>query len=355
MAEQGAGRPAAPRAGGRGRVTLSQVAQEAGVSLATASRAINGSSERRVREDLRERVLDAAQRLDYSPDANAQAMARGRTDTVGLIVQDIADPYFSAIAAGVINAADEAGCVVTLATTHRDPVRELEFIATLQNQRARAIIIAGGRVEDAAVNERLRDVLATYQDRGGRVALVGQPLPGLSTVVPDNAHGSADLARALHGLGYRDVGILAGPDWHTTARDRQAAFRDALAELGVEVPADRVVPGDFTRDGGHAAMTTLLRGEGTPRLVFAVNDVMAVGAMSAVREAGLDVPGDVAVAGFDDITTLRDVAPGLTTVALPMVEMGRLAVPLALDPADGPREVPVGASVVLRESTPRID
>ncbi|MGC5616280.1 LacI family DNA-binding transcriptional regulator [Georgenia sp. Z1491] len=351
MSEEEPPRPTSARAG-HGRVTLSQVAEAAGVSLATASRAINGSSERTVRAELRERVLAAAARLDYSPDANAQAMARGRTDTVGLIVQDIADPYFSAIAAGVIAAADTAGCVVTLATTHRDPARELDFIATLQNQRARAIVIAGGRIDDADVNERLHRVLHAYQDRGAGVALVGQPLPGLSTVVPDNVAGSTDLARALHAIGYREIGILAGPTWHVTARDRVAAFRSALGELGVEIPATWVVPGDFTRDGGHAAMTTLLAGSSRPRLVFAVNDVMAVGAMSAAREAGLDVPDDVAIAGFDDITTLRDVAPGLTTVALPMERMGRLAVPLALEPDDGPREILVGADVVLRESTP---
>src|SRR5690606_40259801 len=131
-----------------GPTTLSDVAKEAGVSLATASRAINGSANRTVRPGLRERVLAAAARLKYSPDANAQAMARGRTTTVGLIVHDIADPYFSSIAAGVTGAADRHKLVVTLATTQHQRGREVQFVEVMHSQRARAIVIAGGRYDD---------------------------------------------------------------------------------------------------------------------------------------------------------------------------------------------------------------
>src|SRR5690554_3753755 len=153
--------PARTVAGGNGRAaTLSDVAREAGVSLATASRAINGSTNRSVRADLRERVLDAAARLHYSPNANAQAMARGRTATLGLIVHDIADPFFSTIAAGVTEAADTAGLAVTLANTHHDAAREIGFIQTLQNLRARSIIVVGGRQDDDDANHLLRAALA---------------------------------------------------------------------------------------------------------------------------------------------------------------------------------------------------
>ncbi|MPV37153.1 LacI family DNA-binding transcriptional regulator [Georgenia subflava] len=350
MSADGTGRTVARARTG---VTLSDVAREAGVSLATASRAINGSIDRTVRADLKERVLAAAARLHYSPDANAQAMARGRTATIGLIVHDIADPYFSSIAAGVTGAADEAGCAVTLANTHHDPRRELEFVQTLQNQRARAIILAGGRRDDAEGNEQLRAALENYQERGGTVAMIGQPILGVSTVRPDNRGGGGALADALHELGYRDVAILAGPPGHLTARERATGFRDAMAVSGTEILPDAVVPSEFTRDGGYAAMRTLIDARRVPELVFAVNDVMAVGAMSAARDAGLDVPGQVAFAGFDDIATLRDVAPALTTVRLPLEEIGRLATPLALEPAAEPREITVTGDVVVRESTPR--
>ena len=148
-------------------MTLSDVAREAGVSLATASRAINGSANRTVRADLADRVLAAAARLRYTPDANAQAMARGRTTSLGLVVHDIADPYFSSIAAGVARAADRAGLQVTLASTQHDPSRESGLVDLLKRQRARAIVIAGGRLDDQATNDELRAALADYRSVGG--------------------------------------------------------------------------------------------------------------------------------------------------------------------------------------------
>lgn len=336
-------------------VTLSDVAREAGVSLATASRAINGSANRTVRSDLRERVLAAAERLRYSPDANAQAMARGRTTALGLIVHDIADPYFSTIASGVTSAAERAGLVVTLASTDRDTVRELAFVELMQRQRARAIIVAGGRFDDDDANGRLAAALAEYRSRGGGVAVIGQPLLGVDTVTIENRTSTSELARRLYDLGYRRFAVLAGPEGHLTARDRFEGFRDALEVLGAPVAPELVVRGPFTRDGGYDGMTELV-GRGAladVELVFAVNDVMAVGAMAAARTAGMTVPGDVAIAGFDDIITLRDITPSLTTIRLPLADMGAMVTELALAPAkDEPRIVPVDGEVILRDSTP---
>lgn len=339
--------------GGNGRAaTLSDVAREAGVSLATASRAINGSTNRSVRADLRERVLDAAARLHYSPNANAQAMARGRTATLGLIVHDIADPFFSTIAAGVTEAADTAGLAVTLANTHHDAAREIGFIQTLQNLRARSIIVVGGRQDDDDANHLLRAALAGYQERGGTVAMVGQPILGVKAVHVDNRGGGAELARALHGLGYRRFAVLGGPERHLTAAERREGFCAALAELGSPVPDDAVVPSDFVRDGGYAAMEELLRRDLDVEVVFAVNDVMALGAMTAARDAGLSLPEDMAFAGFDDIYALRDVTPTLTTVRIDMVDIGRQVTALALGDGEEPELVTVTGEVVLRGSTP---
>ena len=344
-------------------VTLSQVAREAGVSLATASRAINGSATRSVREDLRERVLETARRLDYSPDPSAQAMARGRTTALGLVVHDIADPYFSTIAAGVARAAEREGLIVTLASTEHSPDRELAFVELARRQRSRAIILAGGRLApdgELPKSGALEAALNAFQDAGGGVALIGQPVGDLPVVEVANADGAADLARALHGQGYRRFAVLAGPAGHRTAADRTGGFTGALGELGSPVAPDDVLACAFTRDGGYEAMRGLIEragasasgsGSGLPELVFAVNDVMAVGAMAAVRDAGLTVPGDVAVAGFDDIHTLRDVSPGLTTVRIPLAEIGGLATDLALGRSDQAGK-PVRGEVVLRESTP---
>jgi LacI family transcriptional regulator len=337
-----------------GAVTLAEVAREAGVSLATASRAINGSPNREVGAELRHRVLAAAERLGYSPDANAQAMARGRTATIGLIVHDIADPYFSAIAAGVTEAADAAGLVVTLGNTDHDVDRELEYIRTLQNQRDRAIILVGARQDDAEANLRLRQAVETYQARGGTVAMVSQQVLDVSVVRVDNEGGGAALARALHELGYRRCAVLAGPSSNLTGRERARGFVEELRRLGSEISPSSVIASSFTRDGGHAAMRELVARRLDPEVVFAVTDVMALGAMTAAREAGYVIPRDLAFAGFDDISTLRDVTPALTTIRIPLREIGRLVTGLALEPStDGPKEIVVAGEVVIRESTPR--
>ncbi len=334
-----------------GPVTLSDVAREAGVSLATASRAINGSANRTVGADLRARVLEAAERLRYSPDANAQAMARGRTTSVGLVVDDIADPYFATIARGVAHAAGRAGLQVILASTEQDPSREVEVVGLLQRQRARAIVIAGGRYDDERATSALREVLTGYRSAGGTAAVVGRPVLGTDAVRIADAEGARALARALVGRGYRDVAVLGGPAAHVTARERREAFVAELAASGL--PEPRVLAGAFDRQGGAEAMARLLADGPRPELVFAANDVMALGALTAARAAGLVVPDDVALAGFGDITTLRDVVPGLTTVRIPLEEVGVAAVRLVLEPAAAaPRVVHVATEVVLRESTP---
>jgi len=338
-----------------GPVTLSDVAREAGVSLATASRAINGSPTRTVGPELRARVLAAAERLRYSPDANAQAMARGRTTSVGLVVHDIADPYFSTIARGITHAAGRAGLQVILASTEQDPTREVEIVGLLRRQRARAIVIAGSRYDDPALTTGLRDALDEYLASGGTAAVVGQPVLGTDTVHAANAKGARALARALHARGYRDVAVLGGPAHPLTARERREGFVSELAALGAPVPDERVLFCGFDHEGGREAMTRVLASGSRPQLVFAVNDLVALGALAAVRAAGLVVPDDLALSGFDDITTLRDVVPGLTTVRIPLEHMGAEAMRLVLEPGGGaPRVVEVATETVLRDSTPAL-
>lgn len=344
-------------AGMPGQVTLSDVAREAGVSLATASRALNGSANRTVGEDLRKRVHAAAARLRYSPDGIAQAMARGRTTSLGLVVHDIADPYFAAIAAGVAAAADEAGLMVTLASTGRRPERAVEIVTQLERQRARAVILAGGASGDAEADGAVRAALDSFRGVGGAVAVVGRDGLGSNSVVLADREGAADLARALHGLGYRRFAVLGAAGHNAALTDRRDGFVGALADLGCAVPADLVLDGAPTRDGGHAAMARLLDGgaAGDVQAVFAVTDVMAAGALAAARTAGLRVGEDIGVAGFDGIEALQDVVPGLTTVRLPLARIGEEATRLALRPsAAEPEVVPLAGEVLLGSSTPGV-
>ncbi|TWE21065.1 LacI family transcriptional regulator [Kitasatospora atroaurantiaca] len=335
-----------------GTVTLSDVAREAGVSLATASRSINGSS-RRVRQELRDKVLAAAARLNYSANAQAQAMARGHTNVVGLVVHDIADPYFSSIAAGVMRTAEDNQLLVTVGSTARRPERELDYLAALRGQRGRAAILAGSRVDDPGLQEALAREVRAFEAGGGRVVVISQQRLPVDTVVIENRSGARVLAAELVALGYRRFGVLAGPRNLLTARDRLEGFRDGLVKAGAPAP-QAVVRGAFTRDGGYAAMLELLDTADGIECVFAVNDVMAVGAMAACRDRGLTLPGDLALAGFDDIATLRDVHPALTTVRLPLEEIGALALDLVLTAEEGAatRQRRIKGEVVVRASTP---
>lgn len=330
--------------------TLSDVANEAGVSLATASRALNGS-DRVVRTDLRDRVIEAAERLGYTPNAQAQAMARGATDVVGLIVNDIADPYFSTIAAGLAAAAEDHGLLVMLCSTAGRLERELEFLTALHRQRGRAIVLAGSRTTGRRHHSEVSRLLEAFAQGGGRVAAISQPKLPVDTVVIDNAGGAEALAAELHALGYRRPALLSGPPELLVGRERHTGFLAGWKAAGGEEPT--WVHGAFNRDGGYDAMLGLLERRADFDCVFAVNDLMAMGAMAACRELGVAVPQDLGLAGFDDIITLRDVVPALTTVRLPLEEMGRIALQLVLDdPAKKPRRHRVTGEVVLRESTP---
>lgn len=336
-----------------GRPRLQDVAARAGVSLATASRVLNGSS-RTPAPALVERVRAAAAELGYVVNAQAQALAKARTGLLGLVVQDISDPYFSSIAAGAQAQARPHGLQLLLASTDRDPAAEREAVDAFAAHRADAIVVVGTRWtgdDDAA----LAEALGRYAAAGGRAVVVGQPLGEAAVVRPPNAPGSRALAEALLGQGHRRFVVVTGPDRVVTARERADAFT-AAAEAGGGHVEPAVVAGQFSRDGGYGAAAEVTRltrdGAGRP-CVFAVTDVMAIGLIAGLRDAGLAVPRDVLVAGFDDIPTLRDHVPALTTVRVPLEEIGRRAVLVALGEADeaGEGDPALATQVLLREST----
>lgn len=332
--------------------TLQDVAIAAGVSLATASRALHGST-RRVNEEYQERVRAAAARLNYSANVSAQTVARGRSKSIALVVGDIADPYFSSIAAGVFRAAEKAGLIVTVAASDRRPEHEINIISALRGQKPQALLLAGSRMANDGITRRLVDQLKAFEKDGGRVALISQEGLPFDTVTLQNKEGARQLARKMVELGYTRFAVLAGPRNLLTAQDRLNGIRAGLAESGIDLPEGNVIHGEFTRDGGYASAGEFLGLDTGSEIVLAVNDVMAVGAMARLREANLSLPSDIAIAGFDDIATLRDVTPSLTTFRLPLESLGDIAVGLALDAdADGPRLRTVDGHVVVRQSTP---
>ncbi|NKQ54174.1 LacI family transcriptional regulator [Amycolatopsis sp. K13G38] len=339
---------------GRPHVTLEDVATVASVSLATASRVLNGTTN--VREDLRERVLSAAADLAYAPNVHAQALAGATRRTVGVVCHDVDDPSFAAVARGVMRVADEHGFLVMLASTFHDPEKEIAYVSELRAQRASTIVLIGSGFEDRRWEKALSAELDAYRRGGGRVAAVSRHHGvKVDTVQPENRSGAKDLAAAMLGLGHRRFAVLAGPRELTTSLDRLTGFREGLAEGGVELSEKDVFETEFTRDGGYFAATELLSSGHSATCVFAVSDVMAIGALSALREAGRSVPDDVSLAGFDDISVTRDVNPSLTTVALPLARLGEQAMELALNGNSGNRAKVrrIAGEVVLRDSTSR--
>jgi LacI family transcriptional regulator len=334
-----------------GPVTLAYVAARAGVSPATASRVINGSP-KPVAEDLRARVLRAVDDLGYVPNAHAQSLARAQRSAVGVIVHDVSDPYFAEITRGLQKVAIEQGRLLVICNSYRDAAREREYVEMLHANQVAAIVLAGSGTAEPGATKDLGSALAAYQRGGGRLALIGRhTLPG-DAVVPENEAGARSLGDHLYGLGHRRVGVIAGPKHLTSIPDRIAGLRAAAKAHGTTIAAKRIRYADFTRDGGAEAATALLDDDPGLTAIVALNDAMAVGALGVLRRRGISVPTDVSVAGFDDLPVAADVTPTLTTVSLPLVDMGERAMAMALDEGSAKqRVVRFEAALVVRDST----
>lgn len=333
--------------GRSGAPTLEDVAAAAGVSLATASRVINGST-RRVAESYRERVTSAARALGYTANLSAQATVRGTTSIVGLLVADIADPYFGRVAAGVVEAADAENLVVTIAMTGRDEVREARLLQTFRGQRPRGLIVAASRTETSATGPAA-EALDALVAAGTRVVSLGRSPGPASTIEMGNREGGRILGRTLAQLGYRRAIALVAEDGVYTSDDRLRGFREGFEPIG---HLERLYRCGFTSEEAEAATVQALRDGIAPgTLVMCVSDIVAIAAMSTLRRAGREVGADVAVSGFDDLRIARDVSPELTTVQLQLEQLGHAAVRAVLDSPDAVDSHPA-PRVIQRGTTP---
>lgn len=338
---------------GSSEITLQDVAERAGLSLATASRVLNGGK-RVVAAASTARILQAAEELGYVSNGPAQALARSTTAVVGLIVHEVDDPYFATIAKGAMRVASVNGLLTTLANTFGDHDLEVDYVQRLQAQRVRALLLAGSPRQADDQQGRLNSALERFIRGGGRVAVVGDHRGPYSAVLPANRRGAAQVARHLFDLRHRRVGIISGPPHLTTVHERLAGFADAWAELG-GTPGDiAVVDADFSRDGGYSAMIQLAEQAPEASAVFALNDLMAIGALAALHDdLGRDVPGDVSVVGFDDLWMTVDLRVPLTTVRLPLEAMGTRAMEMLVgaDATVGPQQARMPADLIVRAST----
>ncbi|MEV6796233.1 LacI family DNA-binding transcriptional regulator [Streptomyces sp. NPDC051320] len=345
-----------PQSGGR--ATVRDVAARAGVSPATVSRVLGGTYP--VASATRTKVQRAMRDLDYVVNAQARALSGGTTKTVAFIVDDVTGAFYAHIARGVEEQAAQEGRLCLLCTTQGDPERVLAVVELMREQRADAVIVVGGAWEDPVHHERMTRFAYALEQAGSRLVLVGRPPLGEdvpATVVNyDNEGGAYAATSHLLAAGHRKVvyaGAMAGL---VTSTERLRGFRRAHRAHGFEADASLIVPGDFSRADGRRMIRELLARNAEFTAVMAATDVVAAGVLLELREAGLRVPADVAVVGYDDIPLASDLYPALTTVHVPQEELGRTAVRLALqrDARSGAREqqVTLGTHVVVRESAP---
>lgn len=338
----------------RRTVTLEDVAREAGVSVSTASRTLNGRPTK-VGVDTQERVRSVARRLGYVVNLAAQAMVRGQTTAVGLIVGAVPEDYQNPVLAGIYRAASSREMLITTAVTSiADAERTRQTVQRLRGQRPSTIFVVGTETPtDRGVPELLEE-LGRAEQEGCRVVLIGLGGTQFDSVVVDDYGAGKAMARTLLQLGYANVSVIAGNDPGELSKSRTAGFLDALREDKVELRPDRVVWQEFSHDGGYRGAGEVLRRRPTPDAVFCVNDAMAIGACVRFREQGLVVGKDIAVAGCDDIPALRDIDPPLTTIHLPWIEAAENAFALAAHERSAGRSVVLEGHPVVRASTPPI-
>ena len=300
--------------------TMRDVARQAGFSVATVSRVLNGNGP--VAERTRARVLKAASALHYVPNATARSLTTSLNETVGVLLPDLYGEFYSEVIRGVESAA-RARRYHTVLTSVRGGPGELAAALRSFVGRVDGLVAMSPEIEP--------DVLRANFSAGVPVALLGQALDGHAAVTIDNEAGAYDMTVHLAELGHRRVAHVAGGAVNADAQARLAGYRRALAVHGLEADPALVFQGDFTEASGYAAGQEILGRDDRPAAVFAANDAMALGVLKALREGGLSVPADVALAGFDDVPVAAYVAPSLTTVHVPIQEMGARAVEAVLD------------------------
>lgn len=336
-------------------VTLAEVAARAGVSPATVSRVLNGGYP--VAGSTRTRVEQAVEQLGYIANGPARALAAATSDLVGVLVHDVADSFFGILAGSLQGALSPTGRgdarrLAVVCNTEGAPAAELAYLGLLEGQRTGGVVLTGGATEDADHTAVLAARIARIAATGAPVVLCGRPplpLPAglpVATVMFDDHGGAFRLAEHLLALGHRRIAYVAGPPGLSTTRERLAGHHAALlyhAPPLAERCADLTVHAGFDRSAGYDATRELLRRGAPFTAVAAANDTVATGVAAALREAGIRIPEDVSVAGFDDLPFCADTAPALTTVRVPLREAGVLAAQLVT----GSRPLPPGGITTL--------
>ena len=326
------------------KVRIGDVARAAHVSVGTVSNVLNRPEI--VSADTRDRVHAAIAALGFVPNASARQLREGASRTAGVLVLDIANPFFTEMARGIEDRLIEAGLTMALSSSDADPEREHRVLEQFAQQRLRGVLVTPSR--------GTRDNLGILLEQGTRVVLLDhRPAESdLDAVASDDVAGGRIALQHLLALGHRRIGFLNGSLDIKQCRDRREGARQAIREHGGDPDEDLVEIEVAAMDAtnGHGAMAQLLEDHGELTAVFCINDLVALGAMRAAREAEIAVPSDLSVLGYDDVSFAGELAVPLTSVRQPMYQMGAEAAGLLLDPGPS-RQILFTPSLVVRAST----
>ncbi|HKX77068.1 MAG TPA: LacI family DNA-binding transcriptional regulator [Novosphingobium sp.] len=319
---------------------IRDIARLAGVSVATVSRAL--AKPEVVRPATIKKVKQAITQLGYSPNLVASSLRRQRSDTIIVVVPDIHNPFYSGVVQGIENIAHDNGYKILLGETQNNQERLDHYTAMLTSKGADGLILLGSRLPTI-----VQDSLAEDREPPIPLVLACERFDGLSSpsVEIDNVAASRLATEHLIELGHRRIATISGPKDNPLSGDRLQGYRAALKAAHIRFDRNLVVEGDFSIRSGYAAMTRLMAQDVRPTALFCANDEMAIGAQKAAREAGLKLPADLAMAGFDDIRFAEYAEPPLTTIAQPTVEIGEVAMRLMMGVLNG--TAARGARIIL--------
>jgi DNA-binding LacI/PurR family transcriptional regulator len=328
------------------RMDIHAVARLANVSTATVSRTINHVPT--VNPKMAKRVWDAIRELDYFPNTQARGLVSGRSRLFGLIISEITNPFFPELIQGFEDVAVENGYEILIGSTNYDPERMKVCIRRMVERNAEAVAIMTFGIE-APLLEQLaeRNIPLVFVD-------VGPDQPGVSVLKVDYFHGIRQGVQHLAALGHRDIAFVTGPPHLHSAQSRLAAFRRAAQECGIIVDASRIIEGNHTMEGGMTAADRLLASKPLPTAVMCSNDMTAIGVLHKVYRAGLRVPDDLSIIGFDDIHMAETIIPPLTSVQMSRLELAHAAVSALrahVEHTSPKREYQIDTHLVVREST----
>ena len=303
--------------------TIREVAERAGVSYATVSHVINNT--RVVSPETRQRVLAAMAELNYRPNALARSLRQGKTNTLGLVLPDSANPFFAEISRSIEDEAFNKGYSVFLCNTELDTQRELFYVDVLSKKQVDGIIFVAAGDQADSLDFLVRE--------GMPVVMIDRNVPNVQVdaVLPDHQLGGFLATQHLLQLGHTRIACIAGPSSITPSAERITGYRNALEQAGIPYDENLVIRGDYHAQSGMEITNSLLKMNPRPTAIFALNDLMALGALRAAAEAGCNVPRDLAVVGYDDLELSQYTNPPLTTIAQPKREIGRQAVNLLVN------------------------